>query len=84
MNSLNGEQLLIQNFENLLSQASKFRIKDMRAILTVLREHTDEATRSQIFLPKYNMTMGEFCVFYLIKIVFCRTNLDFYLSTRLT
>ena len=62
------DQLLVHNSECLLAKIKSFRVKDMRYVLTVLREqHEETATRSQIFLPRYGMTLGEFCVFYLMK-----------------
>jgi hypothetical protein len=63
----NTEHMMLHNFETLLKNIQDFRVKDMRQILTVLRETPVNESQSQMFLPKYGMTLGEFCVFYLIK-----------------
>ena len=52
-------------YECIVKKVEQFIIKDTRKIMSIMRTR---GAKTEEFMPKFGMTVGEFCVGYILKL----------------
>ena len=58
---------MTQKYEKLLEYIGKLKMKDNRAIFQHIQTQMTCENIEDLFLPKYGISVGEYCVFYLLN-----------------
>ena len=61
---MNSQQLGVSRLESIFNYISQFRVKYVRNIMSVMRDPTTDVNT---FLPHLGITLGEFCIAYVIN-----------------